>query len=80
MINTNESKKVLFRLKAQMKQDFSVALVKAGVGGQHILEAFVEKIIAHAGDETLAKHDQRALRDIFIRANELQAEAKNACV
>lgn len=76
MINTNDSKKVLFRLKDGMKKDFSVALVKCGLGAQHVLEAFVERVIAMDKDDSLQPGERKHLTKLIHRAKELQAEAK----
>jgi hypothetical protein len=77
MINTNDSKKVLFRLKDGMKKDFSVALVKANLGAQHVLEAFVERLIAVDRDDVLQPGEKKHLTKLLNRARELQAEAKS---
>jgi hypothetical protein len=76
MINTNESKKVLFRLKDGMKKDFSLSLVKCDVGAQHVLEAFVERVIAFDKDDALQPGEKKHLTKLLNRARELQAEAK----
>jgi hypothetical protein len=76
MVNTSESKKVLFRLKGDMKKNFSIALLDNEVGAQHILEAFVERVIAYADGDGLTGNDKRTVRSLFVRARELQAEAK----
>jgi hypothetical protein len=76
MVNTNESKKVLFRLKNGMKTDFSLALVKHGVGAQHVLEAAVERVIAFSTDNGLQPGEKKFLTNLFKRAKELQADAK----
>lgn len=76
MVNTQSSKKVLFRLTSDMKRDFSVALVKYGIGGQHVLEAFIERIIAFNKDENLQPGEKKFISNIMKRARELQAESK----
>lgn len=76
MINTKESKKVLFRLKKEMKTDLSVALVKQGVGAQHTLEAITERIIAFDKGENLQSGEKKFIISLLDRAKELQAEAK----
>lgn len=75
MVNTNNSKKVLFRLNADMKTDFSIALVKNGIGAQHVLESVVERVIAYNQDALQSK-DRKFIDSLFSRAKELQAESK----
>lgn len=76
MINTKESKKVMFRLTGPMKTDFSIALVQQGVGGQHLLEAIVEKVIAFNKQDILQSGEKKFLTNLLKRARELQADAK----
>lgn len=76
MINTSESKKVLFRLKAPMKTDFAIALVKHDVGAQHVLEALVERVIAFNTQDTLPPGEKKFIKNLLSRAKELQADAK----
>lgn len=78
MINTNDSKKVLFRLKGGMKTDFSLALVKQGVGAQHVLEAIVERVIAYNTDTSMQPGEKKFVAALLERSKELQADAK-AC-
>jgi len=78
MVNTNESKKVLFRLKDGMKTSFSLALVKNGVGAQHVLEAMVERVIEfNAPVDGLQSWEKKFMNNLFTRAKELQADAKS---
>jgi len=79
MINTRESKKVLFRLTPAMKTDFSVALAKRGIGAQHILEAIVERVIAFSNEDNLQSGERKFITNLFARAQQLQADAK-VCV
>ncbi len=76
MINTQSSKKVLFRLTSDMKKDFSVALVKHGIGGQHVLEAVVERVIAFNKGENLQPGEKKFISNIMKRSKELQAASK----
>lgn len=75
MINTVDSKKVLFRLKGDMKKEFSLALMKADIGAQHALEAFVEKVLAFDKND-MQPGERKFLKMLFDRSKELQAEAR----
>ena len=76
MVNTSESKKVLFRLKSDMKTDFSIALAKRDIGVQHTMEALVERVIAFDKEDGLQPGEKKFLTNLLNRARELQAEAK----
>lgn len=75
MINTKESRKVLFRLNNTMKTDFSLALVQNGVAAQNILEAVVERIIAFH-NSAVQPGEKKLIAALFKRAKELQADTK----
>lgn len=70
MVNTKQSKKVLFRLKAEMKKNLNISLAVHEVGMQHLCEAFIERFIA----EERNPQDQKFIVSIVQRAKELQNE------
>lgn len=77
MVNTKDSKKVLFRLKGGMKSAFLIALIKQNVGAQHVFEALVERVIEfNSGTDGLQPFEKKHLESIFSRARELQADSK----
>lgn len=76
MVNVSNSKKVLFRLHEDMKRDFSLALVKQGIGAQHVLEAFIERLVSYDKKEVLDTKAKNFIISTISRAKELQAESK----
>lgn len=79
MIKTSESKKMLFRLKPEMKRDFALALAKNEIGAQHALEAFVERVISFDQDRPMYYADKKTVESVLKRAKILQSEARAPC-
>lgn len=76
MIKTADSKKMLFRLKPDMKRDFSLALAKNEIGAQHALEAFVERVISFDQEKPMFYTDRKTIETLLKRAKVLQSEAR----